>query len=287
MYKKPKGNRMKVSCQPIIIALAIACSACDSDTQGEKLMQPPLKPGQVLDPDSMYAKTWPGRPALVKLKDNLILAIPPQHHRFWAHRHWLTGRDTSFRPPMELDKLPYAKLAGFTMHLPDFEGYTPDNYRKDFDENRVEIAYISPAPMSYMEPGAPGSYPPNSLGRRIQYKLINDPSRYEEKFGLRCYEQQERDGDRQICYGKRDSDFDEYLILDIMVPPYEKHHIFPMMTTKYFSPKYGGLEIVWRSHMNNFPRWREIDAQIWKYIDAWNIAPSDAPVASPTTPTTP
>ena len=45
-------------------------------------MQPHLKPAQVLDPDSHYAKEWPGNPSLVKLKDNLILVIPPQHHQF-------------------------------------------------------------------------------------------------------------------------------------------------------------------------------------------------------------
>lgn len=281
-------DRMRLSCKPIIMALAIACGACSDNTQGDQLMQPPLKPGQVLDPNSMYAKTWPGKPTLVKLKDHLIFAIPPQHSKFWAQRHWLTGRDLVPRPPTPVEKLPYADLTGFVMHMPDFGGYTPENYLKDFDENRVEVVNISPAPMDYMEPGAPGSYPPNQFGRisKGQFRAF-DPEKYEEKFGLRCYAQKEGDGDRQICYGKRDSDLDEYLILDIMIPPYEKHHVFPMMTTKYFSPRHGGIEIAWRSHMNNFPRWREIDAQIWKYIDAWNIAPSGAPVASPATPTTP
>lgn len=251
-------------------------------------MQPPLKPGQVLDPNSLYAKTWPGKPSLVKLKDELILAIPPQHHQFWTQRHWLTGIDSSFRPPMALSKLPYAKSAGFTMHMPDFAGYTPDNYLKDFDENRVEIVYIMPAPMSYMEPGAPGSYPPNVFPRVATGPFrAFDPEKYEEKFGLRCYERLDRTSDTQYCYGRRDSDLDEYLLLYVMVPPYERHHVFPMMTTSYFSPKYGGLEIAWRSHMNNWPRWREIDAQIWKYIDAWNIAPKTPPAASSPATTTP
>lgn len=39
------------------------------------MLAPPLKPGQILDKNSEYAKKWPGRPALFKLKDNLILAI--------------------------------------------------------------------------------------------------------------------------------------------------------------------------------------------------------------------
>jgi hypothetical protein len=234
----------------------------------------------------MYAKTWPGKPSLVKLKDNLVLAIPPQHHQFWTQRHWITGIDTSFRPPMALDKLPYAQSAGFTMHMPDFGGYTPDNYLKDFDENRVEIVYIMPAPMSYMEPGAPGSYPPNVFPRTSTGPFRSfDPDNYEEKFGLRCYENLDPTIETQYCYGRRDSDLEEYLLLDVAFPPYRSWVRFPNMQTKYFSPKYGGLEIVWRTHMNNFPRWREIDAQIWKYIAAWNIAPQNSPATSPTTTT--
>lgn len=280
---------MKVSYKPIITALAIACSACSANTQGDQIMQPPLKPGQVLDPNSMYAKTWPGKPTLVKLKDNLILAIPPQHSQFWAQRHWLTGRDMVLRPPTPLEKLPYADLTGFVMHMPDFGGYTPDNYLKDFDENIVKIVNISSAPMSYMEPGAPGSYPPNMFPRVATGPFrAFDPDIYEEKYGMRCYKNLDVTSDSQYCYGKRDSDLGEYLLLDAMFPPYEQHHVFPMMSAKYFSPKYGGLEIAWRTHMNNFPRWREIDAQIWKYIDAWNIAPKKAPAASSsTTKTTP
>lgn len=272
---------MKCELNPVIAVLVIACSACVADTQGDSFVQPPLKPGQLLDPDSQFAKSWPGKPSLVKLKDNLILAIPAQHHQFWTQRHWLTRLDTSFRPPYPLDKLPYAKSAGFTMHTPDFSGYTPDNYLKDFDEHRVEIIYISPAPMEYMEPGAPGSYPPNQFARVSTgpYRAF-DPEKYEEKYGLRCYEQKAGDGDQQWCYGRRHSDLAENLLLKVMIPPYERHHLFPMMTTNYFSPKQGGLEIAWRTHMNNWPRWREIDAQVWKYIDAWNVAPKDPTAAS-------
>jgi hypothetical protein len=51
------------------------------------------------------------------------------------------------------------------MHMPDFSGYTPDNYRVDFDQDRVEIAYISPEPMSVLEPDGLGAYPPNVFKR--------------------------------------------------------------------------------------------------------------------------
>ena len=261
---------MKCLVRALPLLMAMMCSARTDEKESTELLKPPLRPGQVLDPDSQYAKTWPGKPALFKLKDNLILQIPPQFHQFWAQLHWITGIDRVPRPPMPLDKIPAIALIGFVMHRPDFEGYTPDNYLNNFDLTRVEIVNISPAPMSYMEPGAPGSYAPNALARNFKYRGA-DPEKYEDLHGLRCYAEPGFLSER-TCYGRRDSNLEEYLILRIKVPPYESHVVFPTMRTSYFSPKYGGLEISWRSHMQNFPHWREIDAQIWKYLDAWNIA---------------
>ena len=184
--------------------LALACSACADDNR-DHTVQPPLKPGQTLDPDSMYAKRWPGKPALVKLNEQLILAIPPQFHKFWAHRDPLTGRDSSIRPPFPIEKLNTAKSAGFTMHMPDFEGYRPDNYLMDFDQNRVEVVQISGVSMKAMEPDAPGAYPPNIFKRVSvgQFRSF-DPEKYEEKYNLRCYEKLDKDAEKQYCYGKRE-----------------------------------------------------------------------------------
>jgi hypothetical protein len=44
------------------------------------------------------------------------------------------------------------------------------------------------------------------------------------------------------------------------------------MHARYISKRFGGVEIAWRTHGGNFPRWHEIDAQIWKFIEAWNVA---------------
>ena len=93
----------------------------------------------------------------------------------------------------------------------------------------------------------------------------------------------DKESDEQYCYGRRDSDIEEYILLSVTVPPYKFSTQFPLMTTEYFSPKYGGLGVAWRTHMDNFPRWREIDAQIWKYIDDWNIAKRTAAPSLPTT----
>jgi hypothetical protein len=237
------------------------------------MVQPPLRTGQNLDPDSLYAKAWPGKPSLTKLNDNLILQTPPQFHQFWNQRDPFTGRDLVARPPMELEKIPKSNNAGFVMHLPDYEGYRPDNYLNKFDEDEVFVYQIQPASMSSMEADGAGTYPPNSFKRMSSGKhRLFDPEKFEEKHGLRCYDVNLGTNKRQFCYGRRKSEFEEYLILNVLVPPYGDWIAYPLMSTNYFTPRYGGLEIAWRAHAKHIQHWQAIDAQIWKYIDAWNIA---------------
>ncbi|OYU43112.1 MAG: hypothetical protein CFE44_20185, partial [Burkholderiales bacterium PBB4] len=237
-------------------------------------LQPPLRAGQTLDLESLYAKAWPGKPSLTKLSEELILQIPPQYHQFWKQRDSATGRDLMVRPPVALDKIPKSGNMGFVMHLPDYEGYRPDNYLREFDEDEVLVYQIQPAPMSSMEADAAGTYPPNAFKRLSsgEHRFF-DPEKFEDKHGLRCYDVTLGDNKRQFCYGRRNSELEEYLILNVLVPPYGDWIAYPLMSTNYFTPRYGGLEIAWRAHAKHLQHWREIDAQIWKYIEAWNIAP--------------
>ena len=70
-----------------VVAFAVALSACGPSGQQAAAPvhthPPPLKPGQVLDPESLYAKRWPGRPALFRLNEELGFAVPPGHQPFW------------------------------------------------------------------------------------------------------------------------------------------------------------------------------------------------------------
>ncbi len=238
------------------------------------MLEPPLKPGQILDKNSEYAKKWPGRPALFKLKDNLILAIPPQFNAFWRqYDRW--GRDQMTRPPLPLKDIPQMPLIGFQMFFPDFSGYTQDNYRNEFDEDMVSIVDVTPVTMAEAEPGAAGHHVPNVLPRLWGGSQPFISTSYEEKFGLRCYEMLQLPdgmGRKQYCIGQRDAANDEYLLLEIFLPPFEDWVRFPIMQAKYFSKKYEGVEVVWRAHVKHLKDWHRIDQQIWAYIDAWNIA---------------
>jgi hypothetical protein len=202
----------------------------------------------------------------VKITDQLTLAIPLQYER-------AAIEPGGPPPPPPADQSGRGEVH-FDFFLPDFSGYTLKNYRNDSDPNKVEVAYVHAGNPHEADPDAPGEYPPNMLKRSLEEIL--DPRHYRDQFGLRCYQGRVRTG-RITCYGPRAAPGED-IMLTARVPPYPPDVAFPEVQARYFSKRYGGVRISWRTHASNLPRWREIDAQVWKFIDAWNVAqPPAAP----------
>jgi hypothetical protein len=226
------------------------------------MYSPPTPPGTTLDPKSDYARYWPGQPALFKFRDNLILAIPPMYQQFWIQR------DRVVRSPAPKEKIPQVKLIGFQFFMPDFGGYTPQNYLNEFDEDRVDV--VSMEPVQPRTDGRPPSYSDieGAIERLSGFALI--PDKFEERYGLRCFDSPRMDEPPRTCLGQRAEG--ERMLLSISVPPYPAWLSFPLMQTTYYTKAYGGMQVTWRSHMKHFSRWLDIDRQIWKFVDEWNIA---------------
>jgi hypothetical protein len=239
--------------------------------QSNPMLLPPLPPGTSIDMSLPYFREWPnGRPALFKIKDKLILAIPPQYQKFWYQG------DKVVRAPAPVSQIKQVPSIGFEFFMPGFSGYTPQNYQIEFDERRVDVIEVQPADPAQMAPDAPGEYPPNMLKRVLG--SILDPNDYQDLYGLRCYRYFPGfHTDQTVCYGKRDPTNGEDIMLDVTVPPYQISTRFPNMQARYFSQRFGGLRIVWRTHASNLSRWHDIDAQIWQFIAAWNVADSKSP----------
>jgi hypothetical protein len=231
---------------------------------------PPLKLGQTLDLNTDYGKYWPGQPALFKLSESWGFAIPPQYMQFWIQRDRVT------RHPAPWHKILLVESIGFEFFMPDFGGYTPDNYTDEFHKDRVEVIDFSIVGMGAEQLDAPGAYPPNMFARLTAKPYPSFyPEQYQEMYGLRCYDQIPRlkDSDDQYCYGLRDAKTNEYILLDITPSPHSEYIVHPLMQATYFTPRYGGIEITWRAPMKHFPRWHDIDQQIWRFIEAWSIHP--------------
>lgn len=232
--------------------------------------QPPLKPGQKLDPYSDYAKYWTGLPEWIDFY-GITLKIPQQYTMFWTHHNYPIKFINSLERPAKAR--PVDSLA-FSIFLPEFEGYRPEDYLTEFNENEVKIISIEPAPISIAEPDAAGSYPPNVIKRLLDGMV--DPNKFEDKYGLRCYESNgnkdpEAPIDFMYCYGLSDATLGEFILLKVPMPPFKDWVKFPIIQVHYFTKRYGGLDVIWRTHVKNFSRWQEIEQHIWKSIEKWNV----------------
>ena len=132
----------------LVAALAVALIAATGCAK--KPSAPPTAP------PAAPLTAWPeGSTAPQKVTDSLILAIPLQYER---------SAIEDGRAP----RSPFPGVSGrtevrFDFFLPDFHGYTLQNYRNDFDENKVEVVYLHAGDPHEADPGAPGEYPPNML----------------------------------------------------------------------------------------------------------------------------
>jgi hypothetical protein len=121
------------------------------------------------------------------------------------------------------------------------------------------------------DPDAPGEYPPNMRKRAL--KELLDARHPRAQYGLRCYPGR-MPANRLTCFGPRSAEPGEYIMLTALVPPYPAEAGLPMFQARYFSRRYGGVRIEWRAHVSQLAHWREIDARIWKLIEAWKVAPA-------------
>ena len=240
----------------ILLTLSLLAGGCAK--------QPPPAPAAPPPPPPLTE--WPkGATAPLKITDELTLAIPLEYER------------TAIEPG---DPHPRAFLtqqsdraeARFDFFLPAFSGYTLENYRNESDPDKVEVAYLHAGNPHEADPDAPGEYPPNMLKRALAESL--NPNDHQDRYGLRCYRGREPSA-RLTCYGRRNAAA-EYIMLTTLQAPYPADS-FPQLQARYFSRSYGGVRIAWRTHVKNLPHWREIDAQIWGFIDAWKVAPPADP----------
>ncbi len=250
-----------ISTLVLLIGLLIYLSVKDTSFLDWKSSKQQRK----LDIQANYYKWWTDRPAVFKITDRVILAIPPQFQEFWRQR------DQVDRMPMALEDLHQSKdQIMFSMFMPDFHGFTPENFFTTWHKDRVNVYVIYPL-ANEGEPGAPGQHTPNLMeSYTAQPQPRIDPERYEEIHGLRCFVKLTR-SNYQHCLGQRRSGPDEWLLLDAL--PEAKLSEDPLMRTRYYSSQFGGLNVEWRASMKHFSHWKEIDQQIWKYLEAWNIAP--------------
>ncbi len=209
-----------------------------------------------------------GASSTIRLSPTLTMVIPRQFLHFWFDQDGTSGRPKTAPPPI-------VRAISFSFFMPTMSGFTPSNYRNEFDEDRVDIIELSAADPVQMAPDAAGAYPPNMISRLLASRL--DSSDFLEQLGLRCYADraEPKPPSMRFCYGPRDSSASEYILLEVQFPPFNGAvSKYPLMRTHYFSSRHGGIYVAWRAHEKYFSQWTEIDTQIWRFIDNWLAAGS-------------
>ena len=260
---------MAESGRPLYAALA-ACALAAVGC-GHQSPPPPAPPAIALP------QKWPtGRAPPIRITDELTLSIPLTYQRSAIDRD-------PHAPPSAPAWLAHQE-AHFDFFLPGFTGYTLQNYRNEEDDSKVEVVYLHAGDPQEAEPDAAGEYPPNMLKRALKESL--DPQHAASRYGLTCYPGRTA-ANRLSCFGRRADSAAEDIMVTVPEPPYPEGLAFPQLQARYFSKRYGGVRIAWRTHVRNFARWREIDAQIWRFIDTWRDAPEpEAPPAATPAPAT-
>lgn len=241
------------------LALLLACSACsDNVTWGARA-------DRTDSSTETHLEEMPSQAAVFRVGDQLVLGIPPQYQRFW-----LQGPEV-VRTPVDISQVPVNPSVGFSFFLPGFTGYSRENFRREFDESRVGVISISHAGMFAAQPGAAGQHPANMLGRLISSGQI-DPTDSTTVHGLRCYPlaKPQAPGSWESvheCFGVGGGKSGHEVRISVTVPPYPRH----VQLASYFAPHHGGINVLWRTHVRNLARWAEIDQQVWRFLNAWNL----------------
>jgi hypothetical protein len=260
----------------LVVALTALLAACGGGREGSQpaemsdpasvRLPPPLKPGQVLDPESLYAKRWRDRPTPIRLNGELGFAVPPGYQPFW-----FDNETDVVDTPKTWEEIPVGVLT-FRFFIPDFRGYTPDNYLREFDEDRVDVISIQWVGLGQERPGAPGGYPPNMLSRLLKGVSVAGPFK---RYGLDCYRREAVNEDnspnKEFCIGPQSDDRYPQVFIDATMPPYADWIKFPTIQATYFTPRHGGLEVLWRAHAKHLANWQIIDQQVWKFFEAWRV----------------
>lgn len=93
---------------------------------------------------------------------------------------------------------------------------------------------------------------------------------FSRQYGLDCYtySNQGSSAIRRTCYGQSSNPDVTGMRIAFMGGPDAD-----WLYAESFEPIYGGLIVRWRIDRRNLAQWQQIDAAIWRLLDAWNVSP--------------
>lgn len=115
--------------------------------------------------------------------------------------------------------------------------------------------------------------------KRLKASNGNYEEAFSSQYGLKCYMffSKESDPLGRECYGYSTNPKAPGVSIRFMSDPWVfAETLEPTM--------YGGLIVRWRIDRRNLEQWQQIDAAIWRLLDAWNVSPETSSVQTQQTP---
>lgn len=88
------------------------------------------------------------------------------------------------------------------------------------------------------------------------------------KYDLDCYINSYADN-HFLCYGKSKNGGVLLKAIQNDVSSFRS-----LQGDNYEYGKYGGIRITWQTDVKNLEKWQEIDEEIWRLLEIWNVSPN-------------
>jgi hypothetical protein len=169
------------------------------------------------------------------------------------------------------------KSIGFVLFLPDFSGYTKENWRDRFDVNRIDVVTIRRLESGDKINVGPGRDEPDyvtNYGDPVG-GFKNLRHLYEEKpsfslYGLEGY--RPKNGTHAVLWtGVRSNG--EFFFFTATVAPDSvpgPGELNPLCDVRYYSNR-EKLFVAYTYSQTYLPQWREIDDAIWRRLNEWRV----------------
>jgi hypothetical protein len=160
----------------------------------------------------------------------------------------------------------------FSLMLNGVKGKATDAFNND-DENKVKVEVQGLT----MAMRADNTTTKSSFEHMVTLPGRNAliPETLFHKHGLTCYYSDVK-GTHFRCFGNSsgESVTGVYLLIPTEKAGYTDIDYGRLIKASYYEPILGGVWITWQTNYKNWDKWREIDAAVWRLLNAWNVSPN-------------
>lgn len=166
---------------------------------------------------------------------------------------------------------------GFFLFLPDYGGYTKENWRDPFDPRLIKIVQVHPVDKNAVgvftdgtrRPLSPDRFDPRKNFEGTKWSIESEGT---ELYGLTVYRNKGGGATPGAIWTGTRSNGEFFFFRTSLAPgePTRPGITNPHCDVRYYSEK-EDLQIVYRYSQRHIAKWREIDDAIWTKLHGWRV----------------